>query len=215
MLIPNFRKGILLACLAGTTVAFGQRFDFGVKGGVATMEPTRFGGDESKRYITGVSFEYRLWHGLAVEADFLYRHTGSAFHFTYNAILSPGADNTLITTNTRARAHIFEAPVLGKYYFRSDSKMQPYLLTGYSFRKAFTNMDNSTRTETGAMVSNQKSSYSFWSPVDIGATFGAGLRWRLANHISLTPEFRYTHWGGQVNSVLPKNQADVLLGIRF
>src|SRR2546430_10977618 len=95
----NCRNMVLIACLAGTCVAYGQRLSYGVKGGVATVEPNSEGIDESKRYIVGGTIEFRLWRGFAVEGDFLYRRTGLKFDAHYSPGLIPfGSDGTLVAT---------------------------------------------------------------------------------------------------------------------
>ena len=70
--------------------------------------------------------------------------------------------------------------------------------------------DNSFTTEGRTTAAKG----SYWTPLDIGASFGAGLRWRLGR-VSLIPEVRYTEWGAQPDRSLSKRQADFLLGINF
>jgi hypothetical protein len=207
-----------MACLGGTCVAYGQRFSYGVKGGIATIEPNSESIDESKRYIAGATIEFRLWQGFAVEGDFLYRRTGFKFDTNYPPGLLPfGNDGTtLISSSDRTRFDIFEMPVLGKYYFRNDSKVQPFVLTGYTFRKALNESDQrftSQNTSTGN-TSTVRAATSNWTGLDIGASFGTGVRWKVGR-VSVAPEIRYTRWGSHPNIGSQKNQADVLLGITF
>src|SRR5437763_469064 len=84
------RNTVLLACLAGTCVAYGQRFSFGVKGGVSLNDPSRINPDESKRYVLGGTVEMQLWRGFTAEVDFLYRCNGSSSSYTYNPFLRAG-----------------------------------------------------------------------------------------------------------------------------
>src|SRR5260370_15842552 len=87
--------------------------------------------------------EFRLWHGFAVEGDFLYRRTGFKFGFNSTPGLIPfGSDSTLVSSSNRSRFNVFEFPVLGKYYFRHDSKVRPFVLTGYTLRKGLTDNDD-------------------------------------------------------------------------
>src|SRR5258708_34693629 len=93
----NCRNIVLLACLTGTCVAYGQRLSYGVKGGVSTFEPASESNDESKHYIVGATIEFQLWHGFAVEGDFLHRPIGSKFDFNYIPRLVPsGSDATSV-----------------------------------------------------------------------------------------------------------------------
>jgi Outer membrane protein beta-barrel domain len=209
----NCRNIVLIVCLAGTSVAYGQRFSYGVKGGVSTIEPNPDYNDESKRYIVGATIEFQLWRGFAVEGDFLYRRNGIRSNVIYIPGLLTG-DFSPVSVAQRVRLDVFEMPVLGKYYFRRDSKVQPFVLTGYSFRKALSNNDARVTTQTSTGSSTQTFKSSNWTPLDIGAAFGTGVRWRVGA-ISLMPEIRYTRWGSHPGVGNSKNQADVLLGITF
>ena len=216
MSLTTCRNTVLLVYLAGTCVAYGQRISYGVEGGVSTLEPTQQRPDESRRYVVGATIEVNLWRGFAVEADFLYRHNGFSDRFNFGNVLgeSGGPSEQVVSGSDRIRLDVFELPVLGKYYFRRDAKVQPFVLTGYSFRKALTNVDSSITTQSSTGMSTQTSSFSYWTSADVGATFGVGLRWRTGR-ISLKPEVRYTYWGAHPSIGVSKQQADVLLGITF
>jgi hypothetical protein len=71
-----------------------------------------------------------------VEGDFLYRRNGLEFDANYVPGILLTGDVSPVSITQRVRLDVFEMPVLGKYYFRRDSKVQPFVLTGYSFRKA-------------------------------------------------------------------------------
>jgi hypothetical protein len=166
--------------------------------------------------VVGATFEVNLGRGFAVETDFLYRHNGFSDRFIFGNILGePGGPSEQVASGSdRIRLDVFEVPVLGKYYFRRDAKVQPFVLTGYSFRKALTNVDSSTTTQSSTGLSTQASNFSYWTSADVGATFGVGLRWRTGR-ISVKPEIRYTYWGAHPSAGVSKQQADVLLGITF
>jgi hypothetical protein len=177
------------------------------------VEPNPDSLDESRRYIVGATIEFRLWRGFAVEGDFLYRRNGSKFDVNYTPGILTG-DLTPVTVAQRLRLDVFEMPVLGKYYFRRDSKVQPFVLTGYSFRKALSNDDARVTTQTSTGTSTQNFKSSNWTPLDIGAAVGTGVRWRVGP-VSFMPEIRYTRWGPHPGVGNSKNQADVLFGITF
>jgi hypothetical protein len=216
MSFTTCRNTVLLVYLAGTCVAYGQRISYGVEGGVSTLEPTQQDPDESRRYVVGATIEVNLGRGFAVEADFLYRHNGFSDRFIFGNILGEpvGPSDQVVSGSNRIRLDVFELPVLGKYYFRRDAKVQPFVLTGYSFRKALTNVDSSTTIQSSTGLSTQASNFSYWTSADVGATFGVGLRWRTGR-ISVKPEIRYTYWGAHPSSGVSKQQADVLVGITF
>jgi Outer membrane protein beta-barrel domain len=218
MSYPSCRNIILVACLAGTCVAYGQRLSYGVVGGVSTIEPEPESINESKRYIVGATVEFRIWNGFAVEGEFLYRRDGSKFDAIYGPSLGVlfNNDSTLLSVADRSRFNVFEIPVLGKYYFRRDSKLQPFILTGYTLRKALAESNaifNVQNNSTGT-VSEVKFKSSAWTGLDIGASFGAGVKYKLGP-VSLSPQVRYTRWGSHPNIGFQKNQADVLVDITF
>jgi len=208
MPFPTYRNAILLACLAGTSVGYGQRLSYGLKAGGAISDAGLISADESKRYIVGGTVEVNLGRGFAAEADVLYRRNGFTSQFTYGPGFFPS--DSAVTITNRSRSSVLEIPVLGKYYFRHERQAQPFVLTGYSFRKAHTT--NDTRFAGAGAPNRQKSSY--WTPLNIGATIGTGMSWRMGG-IALGPEIRYTHWGSQQTNGLSKHQTDSLLGIRF
>src|SRR6266436_10037304 len=199
------RNILLIACLSGTCVAYGQRFTYGVKGGVSTIEPNSFSEDESRRYIVGATIEFRLWHGFAVEGDFLYRRNGLRFDRSYTPAIPSNGDSSLISITQRARLDVFEFPVLGKYYFRRDSKVQPFVLTGYSLRKALSNDDAHTTTQNRIGISTQDFHSSNWTGLDVGASFGTGVQWKVGR-VAVSPEIRYTRWGSHPGVGFNKNQ---------
>ena len=174
-------------------------------------EPVRYGEKESKRYIIGGNLEYSLFGGFSVEAGFLYRRNGGTRSSLFTNI---AAVQGLLRIDDQFRMDVFDVPILGKYYFRRDQKWQPFFATGYSFRKTFTDVEARIDREIDGQLNSSRSKYSNWQPLDIGATFGAGVRWR-AGRISLLPEIRYTRWGTSPQGSLKKDQADFLFGIRF
>ena len=213
----NCRNIVLLACLTDTCVTYWKQLSNGEKRGVSTLDPESESVDESKHYIVGATIEYRLWHGFAVEGDFLYRRTGFKFDANYLPSLIPfGSDSTFVSISDRTRFNVFEFPVLGKYYFRHDSKVRPFVLTGYTFRKALADSDQrfTTQNTSTGNTSTVISKTANWTGLDIGASFGTGVQWKVGR-VSLAPEIRYTRWGSHPNIGFKKNQADVLLGITF
>ena len=94
--------------------------------------------------------------------------------------------------------------------------MRPFVLTGYTFRKALAENDDrfTTQNTSTGVTSTVISKTSNWTGLDIGASFGTGVQWKLGR-VALAPEIRYTRWGSHPNIGFKKNQADVLLGITF
>jgi hypothetical protein len=219
MPFPTYRNAILLACLAGTSVGYGQRLSYGLKAGGAITESGLFRADESKRYVVGGTIEVSLGRGFAAEADVLYRRNGFTTQFSYGPSLIPAGpglfpDDSTLTITNRSRSSVLEIPVVGKYYFRHGRSTQPFVLTGYSFRKAH-NSDEASFISSSGVGAPDKQKGSYWTPLDIGATVGAGINWRMGA-IALGPELRYTHWGSSSQrNGLANRQTDALLGVRF
>lgn len=214
MFSVNCRKAALLLYLVGTGVASGQQFSYGVKGGVALNEPTRYGRDESKRYVAGVTAELGFWRGFAVEVDLLYRRNGSGVAFNSGRNLLETPNGTVYSYAHRLRWHVLELPVLGKYYFRREGKVQPFVLTGYTLSKAKEETNSEELIQSSGGVSTRLYNSSSWTPTDIGVSFGAGARWR-SGRVSFTPEIRYTYRGEHRGAASPEHQTDFLLGITF
>jgi outer membrane protein with beta-barrel domain len=211
---------VFLFTLNAAAIAVGQPISVGVLGGVPFIDQTQtFGNDhdESRPYIVGPSVEVRLPAGFALEADGLYQRIGGTFGFQLldsSAVIPVGTTTIAVTASTnRARANLWEFPVLGKYYFRRDSAWQPFVGTGFAFRTAgFHEAGTETLLNNG--VSNLfRTADNFRSDLEVGATFAAGFRYRMG-HFALQPQVRYTRWGGS-NGVLRHDEAAFFLGLAF
>ncbi len=194
------KQFVLLLLLTGSmTALFAQRVVFGVTGGVALTDTFRWQGDQSRRYVVGPSVELKLPAGFAVEFDALYRRLGTSSSFY-------SFDQTYM--GRRQRGDSWEFPLLGKYYFRrKDARWQPFVSTGYAFRKTWWHADITPLAPTRSPYS-----FDYDGPVEVGAVAGAGVRYKLGR-ILLTPQVRYSRLSGDTENV--PNQASFLLGIHF
>ena len=195
------KQFVLVLLLTGSLTALiaQQRVTFGVTGGAAANDAYRWQTDEGRKYLVGPSVEVRLPAGFAVELDALYRRVGASSVFLE-------VDQTL--TAERRRGNSWEFPLLGKYYFRRKSATwQPFVSTGYAFRKTWWYSEI-------ASLSSPSRNYSFHydTPVEVGAVVGAGVRYRVGR-VLLTPQVRYSRWSGDTRTM--PNQASLLLGIHF
>jgi Outer membrane protein beta-barrel domain len=206
---------ILATFLSSTCVAQQRRLSFGFQGGWSLTEPSSAYRDESRRYLVGGAVEYRFFRNISAEVNFLYRRSGFSNYVKFG-FPEPVPDQTLLSESTlRVRADVLELPVMFKYHFRQDARLQPFLLTGYSFRKAWEQRAYSAAyRQPDGSVRTEAFKDSDWSPIDVGSVFGAGLRWSVGR-IALQPEFRYTYWGAERYGATSNHQADLLLGIRF
>jgi outer membrane protein W len=106
-------------------------------------------------------------------------------------------------------------PVVGKFYFREDSKWQPFLGTGYAFQRAWATTEGTTIfSQQGEYTTNAYKTTAKASNIGVVAAAGVQFRqWRL----TITPEVRYIRWGStqdqrfQVNP----NQVQATVGVTF
>jgi hypothetical protein len=207
-------KWIIIACFIATTVAHAQQYSFGVKGGFTPTKGTEYSGDESKRYVVGPVFEMR-WGRIALEVGFLYRRLGRTDLFssvlTGENLINIGPSRLLAN---RTRSNVLDLPVLGKYYFRRERKLQPFFGTGYAFRK----VQNTTEGEYVSVVNNvvtpTRYKQDWWSDLNIGVIAATGLQWKWRG-FALTPEVRYTRWNRDNVTGARRNQVEVLFGFTF
>ncbi len=212
---------VFLFTLNAAVFAVAQPISVGVLGGVPLIDQTQSSGndhDESRPYIVGPYVEARLPAGFALEADGLYQRIGSTFGFQLqdsSAVIPVGTMTTAVTASTnRARANLWEFPVLGKYYFRRDSAWQPFFGTGWALRTAGFHETGTETLSNGNGVSIPfRTADNYRSDLEVGATVAAGIRYRVG-HFALQPQFRYTRWGG-ANGVLRHDEAAFFLGVSF
>lgn len=57
----------LLGCASAFRQLFGDRINFGVKGGIMVSNGPQFGSDENKRYTVGPVIEYRFADHFSAE----------------------------------------------------------------------------------------------------------------------------------------------------
>ncbi len=219
------KRLVFLLILVSLVPAIAQvpRFVFGAVGGVRLSDVGL--NDESRRYTVGPSIEAQFGDHLAVEFDALYKRLGSSSRFpglgggVVGVVVGPLSNPVpyeLLYYAFRTRAHSWEFPVLGKYYFGGRSRASRlFVQTGYSFQRSwatteFTFVERNVESGEIRLMDSKSSSAS---PLAVGAVFGGGIT-RKAGPLTLAPTFRYTRWGWGAGG-LGRNQAEFLLGIRF
>jgi hypothetical protein len=126
------------------------------------------------------------------------------------------------TVTAQTVANSWEFPLLVKWAFL-PGPIRPFVDAGASFRH-ITGVDQFRQTllviggQTNSSTSNPA---ELNKSTDAGFVFGGGLEFKLGK-LRITPELRYTRWGGEVfrdpvNALLQtnRNQGDFLLGITF
>ena len=208
---------VAAACFFVTGVAHAQQFNFGVRGGLTLNKPTRtYSNDESRRYLVGPVFEMR-WGRLALDVSLLYQRFGHSEAVRFATVIPPGAQLFQIyhQGDSRTRANVWQLPIVGKFYFREDSKWQPFLGTGYAFQRAWATTEGTTiYSQQGEYITNTYRATSKAS--NIGVVGAAGVRFGQGR-FAITPEVRYIRWGSDENyrfRVNP-NQVQATVGLTF
>ena len=187
---------VLLA--AGASSA--EVFSFGLKTGIPvnsllTSAAPRFQ-VRTHRYTLGPTFELNLPHGLAFEADLLYKRLEYVFS-------RQGSSNTQAASPVKISR--WELPVLLKYKI-GGQHFQPFLALGGSFNRVV-HID-------GMNVAELRHRHTK------GLVIGAGVERRLGL-LRIAPEVRFTHWAdrnfGVRDAPLRSNltQAELLVGLTF
>ena len=197
---------VLLALGVFLPVAGGQpRVSVGAVGGLSLTDPMPHSSESARHAIVGPSVELRLPFGFAVEVDALWQRVTSGENFTVPVGYQ---------IYDRTRGNEWQFPILAKYYFHLGSRSwQPYVGAGYAVRKAWLTSEGvNLAADLSGNLMTYKYAYDHQTGAEFGAPFAAGVRFRLGR-VSLSPEVRYTRW--ETSGRLPKNDAKLLLGVRF
>lgn len=226
---------ILLLLVAQVSVAQSSasllsRFSFGVTGGIQLTELspeaidfptilTRATNFESRRYTVGPALEFAINDRFAIEFNPLYKRLGSTDTTAIFMSSTPLGPSFLAT---RARAHAWEFPALGKYYFgSSDRSWRAFAGAGPSWETRWQRRDVrfgplDPITGTPAPLTLQSLTIYARTPVRPGIVFDGGLLLQKGR-LGISPEFRYTKWGGTSTppEARERNQAEILVTVRF
>jgi hypothetical protein len=148
----------------------------------------------SREFIVGPMVELRLPLRFSVEADALYH--------PFNVTIGSTNSSTVLSDTSYS---VWEFPILVKYHFGGHF-LDPFVGVGPEFR-----------TQPGGLFSQNTTNISSG-----GFVLAGGLDFKL-KIIRISPEIRYTHWGGDsapagtaaaaVSS--NQNQAAFLVGLAF
>lgn len=196
----------LLALMAGSTVWAAGPVLFGVRGGAPILTPdsitqnllTSTGvASRGTRFHVGPTVGVRLPLGFSVEGDALYsRESLNIGQFSGFNLASTHAD-------------WWEFPVMLKYT-AGEREIAPQLGAGVSFQHL-----NGYGQPASFFLNPGMSANS------VGFVASGGIRWKLGP-VDVTPEIRYTRWGGNGFSTgfanflpLDRNEVSALVGITF
>ena len=174
-------------------------------------------------FTGGGSVRYDFRERFGVGADILYRRGGynSTINISEQVTDSNSSADLLLSTYEETRAHLWDIPILGRYYLkdRSAGGVRPYVTgvlamrfaTGVSSLTYFTDDDQVTDTDLTTIGPANDST--------LGGVLGLGFRAADDVGIKVDVEFRYTRWADPIFQSGPansnSNQADILVAFIF
>ena len=168
--------------------------------------------DESPRYTLGPAFGVSFREHFGVEFNALYRRLGSS-----RAVFTelPPRPYSWTFAATRTRANSWEFPILGKYYFgRRSQRGRLFLASGWVLQRSWTVETTDVTWHTYYPPADGfRRTTSPGSSSAAGFLIGGGVAWRNGP-LTLTPSFRYTHWGARTDGA-SQNQTEILLSLWF
>ncbi len=197
---------LALLVLCATSYAAGP-FIIGVRGGAQLTDIINGvnGGGVStatRNYVVGPTLGLKLPVGFSVQADALFTR------------LTVNVNNTNNGGSVGVTANSWEFPITLKYTF-GEQAIAPFIDAGASVRHL------SNLGDIGPYIANAVDRNVVANNNTVGFVLGGGLRFK-AGPLNVSPEIRYTRWGGQnisqgfrnfLNS--DKNEAQILLGLTF
>ncbi len=204
----------LIPLLTLALPAAAQPFYIGLKGGVLLSSSRDSGATQSRageaqsslllrRYSVGPSFEAALPARLRLETGLLYRRATSTQELAFAAQYR----------DTRwSRDHRWEVP-FGLRRELSSGAARPFVGAG----GVWSRFHRDVRFERTEFFPDPPRTFSgqFSDSDDVfGWTGSAGVRFRLAGGLKITPELRYTRWTAK-RGLPSQNQVDFFLGIGF
>ena len=215
----NAKLKFLVLTVGSVLPALAQPVSIGVKAGVPITDAFEtFRGNSSayatntKRYLAGPAIQFNLPAGFSIEVDALYKRLG----YQYDQSLANG------TIYARTVANSWEFPGLVKFAFL-PGPVSPFVAAGGSLRHV-SGIKQLRRTINAGLAPidvQLSTAPEFNKRTDGGFVYAGGVEFKVGR-VRVTPELRYTRWGGEnfrdpVNALLRtnRNQGDFLLGFRF
>jgi len=215
LLVPSVRGQALdISIGARTGVQLNRR---NIDRITVTPQHTAASSDNSNRIGIGPTVELGLKERFAIEFSPIYRREGYTFHTNLLSSelppLPPGGI-ALLSQYSRTSGHVWDLPLVGKYYFAgNDAKIRPFLGAGASASRHSQTLEYLSQMQTGT---GERSSLSFrhqetrWG---FGPVVSAGVSIR-SGRLSIVPEFRYLR-DSRPSYPGTSNRAEFFLGFRF
>ena len=172
---------------------------------------------DSNRFLGGPTFEVGWKDRLALEFSPTYRRIGRLNYIDISSLVTstPGPNEVnFLSSVTRETAHVWEIPLVGKYYFAPRSaKLRPFVGGGVAASRLSLTTESFQRLQGSAgnlPVNGEDSQRASWgiSPILNG---GVSIR---SGRISIVPEFRYIRDSNRLFGGT-RHRAEVFLGFRF
>ena len=191
----------LLACSLASGYSAERIFSFGIKGGVPLTDAFSdhtIAGVDTVTHTFSASKNYVIGPMVELNLPFGFSVEADALYRPLNL----GTDLTVVPQPVRHSVtdiNSWEFPILGKYHFLHTPIVKPYVEAGPIFRHV---------GSQGSPLSNS------------GFALGGGIDLKLPL-VRITPELRYSRWGG--DATIPGflaapsqlNQAEFLIGLSF
>ncbi|HLJ44820.1 MAG TPA: outer membrane beta-barrel protein [Bryobacteraceae bacterium] len=166
------------------------------------------------RWTLGPTVEVRIYHGLSIEVDALYRSYKSASAYLYTGQFLPDSSTVQFFSTYKSETHVWDVPALLKYRF-TTGRWRPFIDAGYQW--SFSSSDGASfltclsgSDACSGMPFQFGSFSSSGTNIARGPVVGVGLEFKVGK-IKIAPEVRYAH----PNHAPNVNQLTVLAGFTF
>lgn len=173
-------------------------------------------------FTGGGSIRYDFSERLGVGADLLYRRGGYNFTITISEQItdSNSTADLLLSTYQETRAHLWDIPILGRYYFKGRaSNVRPYVTGGLAMRFATGVSSITDVTDEDQVTNTDLTTVGPANDSTLGGVLGLGFRAADDVGVKVDVEFRYTRWADPIFQSGPansnNNQADILVAFTF
>ena len=174
-------------------------------------------------FTAGGSVRYDFAERFGLGADVLYRRGGYNSNVSISEQITDGNSTAdlLLNTYEETRTHLWDIPILGRYYFkdRSDGGVRPYVTGGLALRFA-TGVSSLTEiTDEDQVTDTDLTTFGPANESTLGGVLGFGIRAADDVGVKVDIEFRYTRWADPIFQSGPansnNNQADILVAFTF
>lgn len=174
-------------------------------------------------FTGGGSIRYDFSERVGVGVDILYRRGGYNSSVTISEQVTDdnSSADLLLSTLEATRAHLWDIPILGRYYFkdRSAGGVRPYVTGGLAMRFATGASSITEVTDEELVTDTDLTTIGPANDSTLGGVLGLGFRAADDVGVKVDVEFRYIRWADPIFQSGPansnNNQADILVAFTF